>query len=172
MTKCKVSGCEKVRATNGTACNMHAARWFKHKSYDTPTFRANGSALIRDAQGNKYCPRCCQWLNEDQFSTSPYASDKLKSPCTQCTNVARWGLTRSSYEALLDEQSGVCALCYQPPTARRLAVDHDHTCCPDNKSCGRCIRGLLCHPCNTGLGLFRDSTEVLGLAISYLESSR
>jgi hypothetical protein len=28
-------------------------------------------------------------------------------------------------------------------------VDHDHACCQKkNRSCGKCIRGLLCHTCN------------------------
>src|SRR5579859_1956133 len=42
------------------------------------------------------------------------------------------GLTRAAYDMLLEAQGGVCAICLQPDprTGHRLAVDHDHTCCP------------------------------------------
>ena len=31
------------------------------------------------------------------------------------------------------------------------------------------IRGLLCHTCNSGLGMFKDNIEYLKNAIKYLE---
>lgn len=60
-------------------------------------------------------------------------------------------LTVSEYEAMLEAQGGVCAICKQPPV-RRLCVDHDHSCCPGKRSCGRCVRKLLCHGCNFTIG--------------------
>lgn len=70
--------------------------------------------------------------------------------------LLRYNLTAARYDRMLREQNGVCALCFNPPpTGRRLAVDHDHACCPDrNYSCGKCVRGLLCLRCNTHLGIF------------------
>lgn len=58
----------------------------------------------------------------------------------------RYGLTKEAYEAILAEQSGACAGdgCTDVPTD----VDHDHECCPGPRSCGECVRGLLCSSCN------------------------
>ena len=84
--------------------------------------------------------------------------------------LKRHSMTVERYDALVDEQSGVCALCEQPPRGkRRLVVDHDHSCCPGNSSCGNCVRGLLCDACNRGLGMLGDDLESLQLAVAYLE---
>ncbi len=48
-------------------------------------------------------------------------------------------------------------------------IDHNHLCCVENaKSCGKCIRGLLCVNCNNGLGRFKDNPELLEKAAAYL----
>lgn len=51
-----------------------------------------------------------------------------------------------------------------------LVVDHDHRCCPgDTKSCGKCIRGLICRPCNLAIGMLgNDSARSRALA-DYLD---
>lgn len=83
--------------------------------------------------------------------------------------ISRSGMTREQFEALLLSQGGVCAICKEPEAMnRRIAVDHDHACCPGKDSCGECIRGLLCGNCNNGIGRFKDSPELLARAIQYL----
>ncbi len=72
------------------------------------------------------------------------------------------------YEAKFQEQGGVCAICGSPPGKKRLAVDHDHACCPSARSCGQCIRGLLCSPCNTGAGI-ADKPDLLRRRGEYVE---
>lgn len=51
----------------------------------------------------------------------------------------------------------VCAICGRN---RRLVIDHNHGTLA--------FRGLLCNPCNTGLGAFGDDPIRLARAIEYL----
>lgn len=63
-------------------------------------------------------------------------------------------LSSEEYDAILVAQGGACADCRQPETRttrgriRNLAVDHDHACCPGKRSCGKCLRGIVCGACN------------------------
>ncbi|UWZ37863.1 hypothetical protein Drose_06195 [Dactylosporangium roseum] len=69
-------------------------------------------------------------------------------------------------------QGGVCAICNQPETKHHsdlLKIDHDRSCCSDSRSCGKCIRGLLCSNCNRALGLFGDDPTRLRAAAAYLD---
>lgn len=82
----------------------------------------------------------------------------------------KYGLTIDQYEAMEAAQGGVCAICGGLNlNGRRLSIDHDHSCCPGNRSCGECVRGLLCSKCNFILGNADDNAERLRAAASYLE---
>lgn len=70
-----------------------------------------------------------------------------------------YGISVDEYEEILSQQGGVCGVCGKPPVGRRLAVDHDHRCCPGKKACRKCIRGLLCGSCNPKLGWFEIFEE-------------
>jgi len=86
----------------------------------------------------------------------------------------RFGLTPEEYEALLKSQGSGCAICRMTPeeNGRRLAVDHDHACCPDRmKTCGACVRGLLCMKCNNHLGVVENAVW-LSAATMYLQVRR
>ena len=77
----------------------------------------------------------------------------------------KYKLTKFMYLEMLEKQNGVCAICKLPPNRNWLAVDHDHACCPGIKTCGKCIRGLLCGSCNSFLGRVNDDSNSL---IAYL----
>ena len=82
---------------------------------------------------------------------------KLKS---KSNRLKKYGLTTESYSTFLDKQNNCCALCLKQFTSTPH-IDHDHTT-------GK-VRGLLCYPCNSGLGQFEDDIERLQRAISYLK---
>lgn len=70
----------------------------------------------------------------------------------------KFGITPERYDEMLVEQSGRCYLC-EEPLRGGVHIDHDHRCCPGNKSCGKCIRGLACQKCNQGVGQFGDDPD-------------
>lgn len=97
-------------------------------------------------------------------------ADMLWSSTTCSPHVStarRHGLTPEGLIELFARSKGECgnSLCGEK---ENLQVDHDHSCCPGSKSCGRCIRGLLCGPCNRSLGLAQDSPQKLWGLILYL----
>ena len=83
----------------------------------------------------------------------------------------RTGLTLDEYDAILEGQQGVCAICKNelPKRIKRggqvklFCVDHDH-------ETGK-VRGLLCDDCNLMLGFAKDRIETLQAAIEYLKES-
>jgi hypothetical protein len=87
----------------------------------------------------------------------------------QAYKLARYGLTQEIFDRLLKAQRYACAMCGKPfEQGRPMFVDHDHTCCPDEKSsCGKCVRGLLDLSCNTALGHIERKYE---LARAYLDN--
>lgn len=78
---------------------------------------------------------------------------------------SQYNLSLDEYNKKLLEQNHKCAICACDETEAYkslLFVDHCHTT--------KKIRGLLCHHCNTALGKFRDSPDILSSAIRYLVS--
>lgn len=77
----------------------------------------------------------------------------------------KYGISLEQYDALLEEQGGVCAICECLPRGDvAFHVDHDH-------GVGG-IRGLLCFRCNGALGDFEDDPELLRRGAEYLTSYR
>lgn len=132
---------------------------------------------------SKVCRGCREVLPFDQFHKAAKYRSGLASQCKSCKAKRqkargqqaqqlrhRYGIDLPEYEAMLEKQSHVCAICLQPETRRhrygdepkKLAVDHDH-------ATGR-VRGLLCDSCNNMLGRAKDNPDILRRAADYLET--
>ena len=75
-------------------------------------------------------------------------------------------MSLAEYKQLLAAQGSKCLICEHVAGdwgRDILVVDHCHVT-------GK-IRGLLCHPCNTALGFFKDSPERMRRAADYVEQS-
>jgi len=138
----------------------------------------------------KYCPKCSRNLPLGSFGKDRSTKSGLGAYCRTCridlararywknaeamrelerhrSRKKRYGITEFEYRELLDQQGKVCAICGKSSELNRdgaLHIDHNH-------ETGK-IRGLLCYQCNTGLGSFKDSINLLGQAIEYLRVER
>lgn len=134
----------------------------------------------------KVCPGCDQTKPIDDFGKCARTRDGHQARCRKCQSKTamawnkanperfsrnrrnsrlrtEYGIGPEGYEALMESQGGVCAICGRPPAPRKpLHVDHCH-------DSGR-VRGLLCRSCNQALGLFEDQPEWLRRAADYLST--
>lgn len=139
--------------------NFSVSHKFCSRCKDTKPLEAFGRAYKKVGQHGRqaWCNVCMAAYAAARRATLPTGTIYKR---TRRSNLKRWyGLTESDYESMVSAQNGVCKICSQP-SHRRLCVDHDHTT-------GK-VRGLLCDPCNRGLGLFRDNPELLRDAADYL----
>jgi hypothetical protein len=77
----------------------------------------------------------------------------------KCALRTKYGMSVEEYDKMLEAQGGVCAICKGPSKRKNGLFDVDH----DHKT-GK-VRGLLCHGCNTGIGLLGDDPRVWERAI-------
>ena len=85
------------------------------------------------------------------------------------SRIKKYNLTLEQFEDMVKQQKGKCLGCGKSfPTDRAPAIDHDRKCCQGNKSCGKCVRGILCKFCNLGLGYAQDNIQTLKNWIIYL----
>lgn len=139
--------------------NLYLKQWRKESG---PTMNDSfpcsvcGTLFIRASGNQKYCSVGCAKAAKD----SKQSERSLRN---------RYLMSSESFRDLYDKQSGCCAICGTRFMSRAaIHVDHDHDCCSGSRSCGQCVRGLLCRNCNTMIGMARDSTDVLRKAIAYL----
>ena len=136
----------------------------------------------------RICKKCNELKDETFFTRrKTHRPGKLVSICTPCkvqynknkrlenpekiADIERrskfkrqYGITLEIYYEMLSKQNNKCAICKTDTPNKRtkfFAVDHCHT--------SGVVRGLLCSSCNRGLGLFKDSSELLEQAMQYLK---
>jgi hypothetical protein len=83
-------------------------------------------------------PSCCKVCHQDRVVARAYQFPSIEA-----------------LRGFREEHGNRCAICgtTEDATGKRLAVDHDHSCCPNpGKGCQKCIRGLLCIRCNSAVG--------------------
>ena len=110
---------------------------------------------------------------KDKNRQAEYGSEWYKKNRERRSEQMRWyrllrsyGITKSDYEKMLSRQGGCCAICGGTETRRASSffhVDHCHET--------GVVRGLLCHKCNTAIGMLNDNPDLIRSALEYMEKS-
>ena len=121
----------------------------------------------------KTCRECRRELSESCFHKRTYSSGNtgLQGICKECSSTIRkryWKphssirlklkLTVEEVEQIIKPQK--CAVCGTTADKAKMCIDH----CHDTKK----VRGLLCHGCNTALGLMKDDVQNIIRLSQYL----
>ena len=131
----------------------------RRKAETDPEFRARRDQLHR------------KWLASNRDRVAEHERRRkahpLKRTRQRVQNLRSYALTLFDFNAKLSSQGGACAICRrtEPRGKGGWHLDHDHSVDARDP---RGHRGLLCHPCNTALGAFKDSPEILRAAAAYL----
>lgn len=174
--RCAFEICTKYARSNGF-CWGHAEQ--KQRGLPLTALRDRLPSNIhakRDDQGRKYCAGCKSWLETSAFYLRNGKADGYHYRCRDCAHARyverEFGMPEGWYRQQYEMQGGACAICRTPSDQlpKKLVVDHDHACCPGRaKSCGKCVRALLCGQCNMALGAVKDRVDLLLIAAKYLE---
>lgn len=134
----------------------------------------------------KKCTKCGEEKPQSEYYKGRFNKNTntqyYNSQCKACTNAAsnkhydvgdrrknkhyknRYGITYQDKIDLYASQNGCCKICGDATALDKIHLDHCH-------STGE-VRGLLCHGCNIGLGMFKDNTETLLSAIQYIKEAQ
>lgn len=174
---CGLEGCSRPHYAAGY-CNPHWRRWKRNGDPGAVEIQGYGGGACR------FDP-CERPSSADALCATHYAQQQRGRPLAPIREHgnpkstrelrlrATYNISMERYASMLMEQDGGCALCGGVnASGRELAVDHDHACCAGPKSCGRCVRALLCSGCNFGIGSLRDDPELLIKAAEYIRCHR
>jgi hypothetical protein len=160
MFECEISFCNEIRTQRNRLCSSHRGLQYRYGT-PTPEFickSCSDAYLFKSSKLNSrwYCPSCYVLYKE------------LKQPSyTGGGNLfSQYGISFGNYLELYVSQDISCKICrYRPLNNRELHIDHDHSCCPRNPICGKCIRGLLCRNCNMMLGYYEGCPGNLSIDV-------
>ena len=172
--KCKISKPLGQMVVNRRSADGRASKCKQCDAIETETWRKNNpekkranSKAYRDANSKQAKERSASWRrnNPERSKSAALSWYRNNTSKVRDTKLKRtYGIGQLDYLALLLKQNYKCAICGTLDSkchSGRFHIDHCHKT--------KKIRGLLCTTCNTALGKFHDSTQLLQNAIHYLQ---
>lgn len=150
--------CDRVKIHAWGLCKAHYKQDYAGRAL-TPIGETRRLPRKRGAcgPGESWCFDCEKALPTDRFAAyGPSRGGELRSYCKDCSAARKWSekykVSGAQQGTLLAGQGNSCAFpgCGRTDP-RAWHMDHAHSCCPEGKSCGSCVRGVLCPSCNMHL---------------------
>lgn len=122
----------------------------------------------------KTCSICQKIVSIEEFHKNSASAGGRLTFCKKCSYKKNLKIKYkiSNIEELLSSVGNKCEICeseFDYLTRNTTPnIDHDHSCCPTDYTCGNCVRGVLCISCNNAIGLLRDSKKNVKSALNYL----
>jgi len=137
-------------------------KWQKENPEKVKATRLKNIKTTRAGQKKCYVRRRSHYISKanEWSKNNRIARRKISTRWARNSSLKKLGLSESDVLSMKNKQNWVCLICNRK---KKLNVDHCH-------KTGK-VRGLLCHLCNIGLGVFKDSPANLRNAAKYLEGS-
>lgn len=113
------------------------------------------------------CKKCHTEYQIEYYKKNKDKREEKNKMNTKYTHPwKRHHLQEEEYNNLLVKFNGKCHICKKNEAT---SIDHDHSCCESGKrSCGKCVRGILCRGCNTALGSLKEDPETIRSLLKYI----
>jgi hypothetical protein len=122
--------------------------------------RKDGCKICRRKEARSYHQKNAEKLNSIQRCRSRSFRANYREEANERTRRKRYGDNAvKHYNKQMASQGGLCSIC--STVMEKPQQDHAPYCCPPkinkrgrrrSRSCGKCLRGLLCMFCNSRLG--------------------
>lgn len=169
--ECAFDGC-KSRGTDLGYCKRHRKQLLDGEELHEIDHVFKGEE--RDALWNSISisPECqLDGCENPRNAMKPYRNSAGMYLCKiHVSHFTTMGVDLKDYLWLMSIKE--CQVCHE--AGKRMVTDHDHPCKRHGKKkmCGECIRGRLCHGCNSALGLMGEDRDKLIALSAYAAKAK
>ncbi len=118
--------------------------------------KGHDPSLYKKMRTGEHVCLACKRINGRKYRHKDIKQHNFKN------RVGRYSMSIDIFKDIWSKQNGCCTICGTVFNDANYRIDHNH-------ETGK-VRGILCTSCNTGIGLLKDSPQILLQASEYLKN--